>query len=260
MATTSTFAIASRAALKTLFSDGKRPSGADFGTLIDAFVHRGDRDGQAGNPAGADAQDGDTVTLQVGNRHFELQSDDAGNASLTEAQRALLSLSEDGQWRVPAGNAAAPLAVDGWLSAAARVGSYVPSVMAAKPAFPGGDAVAPGKLPANGKWQVVLPAVNGCCAFEIVAHASGAAASGRHAMLHAVVVTSFNGSRKGIRTTRTERGWGWLRRIELSWRPRRSHWFARPTGYDLAIRTHFGYGLDDRGQPAQIRFHITRLW
>ena len=30
----------------------------------------------------------------------------------------------------------------------------------------------PGKLPANGRWQVMLPVVNACCAFEIVAHAS----------------------------------------------------------------------------------------
>jgi len=263
MATTPTSEIASRAALKKLFSDGARPSGADFGILIDSFVHRGERvdeSGEGDTPAGAGALNGDSGTLQVGKRHFGLQNGDAGLASLIEGQRTLLSLGEAGQWRIPAGNVAAPLAVDGWLAAAARVGSYVPSVLAAKPAFPGGDSVAPGKLPANGRWQVMLPVVNACCAFEIVAHASGSSASGRHAMLHAVVVTSFNGSRKGIRITRTERGWSWLRRIELCWRPRRSHWFARPTGYDLAIRTHFDYGRDDSGQAAQIRFHITRLW
>jgi hypothetical protein len=219
MATTPTSEIASRAVLKKLFSDGARPSGADFGLLIDSFEHRGER----ADPGGAR----DTPASGPG---------------------------------APAGNASPPPAADGWLAAAARVGRYVPSMQAAKPPFPDGDAVAPGKLPANGKWQVVLPAVNGCCAFEIVAHASGAAASGRHAMLHAIVMTSFNGSRKGIRITRTERGWSWLRRIELRWRPCRSGWFARPTGYDLAIRTHFGYGLDDSGAPTQIRFHITRLW
>jgi hypothetical protein len=218
MATTPTSEIASRAALKKLFSDGARPSGADFGLLIDSFVHRGER---AANPGGAP------------------NTPPSGAAPSAPPS---------------------PPAADGWLAAAARVGRYVPSMQTAKPPFPDGDAVAPGKLPADGKWQVVLPAVNGCCAFEIVAHASGTAASGRHAMLHAVVVTSFNGSRKGIRITRTERGWSWLRRLELRWRPRRSGWFAHPTGYDLAIRTHFGYGVDDSGAPAQIRFHITRLW
>ena len=202
-------------------------------------------------------------SLQLGHRNFTLGSGDAGLASLTETQRTLLTLDENGRWRVPLGGAAMPLAVDGWLGSAARIGTYAPTVIAtppAVPAFPGGDAVAPGKLPANGKWQVLLPALNGCCAFEIVAHASGTAASGKHAMLHVVVLTSFNGSKKGLRVTHTQRGWGWLRRLEVRWQPRRAHWFQRPTGYDLAIRTHFNYGVDDSGKPVQIRFHITRLW
>ena len=42
MPTTPVSETASRATLKKLFADGARPSGADFGALIDSLVHRRD--------------------------------------------------------------------------------------------------------------------------------------------------------------------------------------------------------------------------
>jgi hypothetical protein len=271
MATTnSSEDITPRATLKKLFADGARPSGADFSAIIDSFVHRSDLNG-AGYPSDssapsdpANAPPAANGTLRVGERSFNLEDELSNVVTLNEGQQTRLALGPDGQWTVPGGGETpVPLKVDGWFGAAARVGTYRGAASSTAPTqvqFPDGTAVAPGKVPADGKWHVVLPALNGCCAFEIVAQASGAVASGRHAILHAIVLTAFNGSRKGLRVTRTARGWSWLRRLELRWQPRRSSWFQSPDGYDLALRTHFGYGNGSDGQPAQIRFHITRLW
>ena len=259
MATTLPADVASRAALKKRFADGARPTGSDFGALIDSFVHRTDPEANGGSPQNGAAAGGDPSPLAIGSRNFDIEDDLAGRIALSEGQQPLLTLDTDGQWTVPAGDAAVPFAVQGWLGASARVGTYG-GTASTTAGFPGGAAVAPGKVPADGKWQVVLPALNGCCAFELVAQVSGAQSAGRKAVLHAVVLTAFNGSRKGLRVTRTSRGWSWLRRLEVRWQPRRAGWFKRPTAYDLAIRTHFAYGVGDDGKPAQIRFHVTRLW
>lgn len=249
----------SRADLKKRFADGARPTGADFGTLIDSFALRGEADAKNGAAPSDDPIGGDPGPFEIGTRGFDVDDDLAGRITLTEGQHTRLALDTDGQWTVPAGEAAVPFVVQGWQGAAGRVGTYGGGPVSAA-AFPGGEAVAPGKVPADGKWQVVLPALNGCCAFELVAQVSGAQSPGRQAVLHAIILTAFNGSKKGLRVTRTSRGWGWLRRLEVRWQPRRAGWFKRPTAYDLAIRTHFAYGVGDDGKPAQIRFHITRLW
>lgn len=259
MATTLPADVTSRAALKTRFADGARPTGADFGALIDSFVHRGDADGGTETSPSNDSPGGDPGPFAVGTRSFDIDDDLGGRIALTEGAQTRLALDTDGQWSVPAGEAAVPFVVQGWLGASARVGTYAGGTASAS-AFPGGAAVAPGKAPADGKWQVVLPALNGCCAFELVAQVSGAQSPGRHAVLHAIILTAFNGSKKGLSVTRTSRGWSWLRRLEVRWQPRRAGWFKRPTAYDLAIRTRFAYGVGDDGKPAQIHFHITRLW
>lgn len=259
MATTLPADVTSRATLKTRFADGARPTGADFGALIDSFVHRGDSNANGAALPSNDPPGGDPGPISVGTRSFDVDDDLAGGIALTEGPHTRLTLDTDGQWSIPAGEAAVPLVVQGWLGMSARVGTYAGGA-ASGSAFPGGAAVAPGKVPADGKWQVVLPALNECCAFELVAQVSGAQSPGRHAVLHAVILTAFNGSKKGLKVTRTSRGWSWLRRLEVRWQPRRAGWFKRPTAYDLAIRTHFAYGVGDDGKPAQILFHITRLW
>lgn len=252
-----------KAQLKDDFSNGSMPTGSNFADLIDSLVHHDELCSSALKSA-MQSKTTDTNaphSLKYGGGIFNLQFDEQGNLLISKSGAVLATLTANQQQWVIAATAQrpSPLAVEGWLRAAGRLGSYNPADRCAQ-TMPPCDDLATLRVDANGKWHPIITDLHGCHAFEIVAHASGLRASRRHAMLHAIVLTSFNGSQQSIQQTHAYKGWDQRRNLCLKWRRRRSGWFRRVTGYDLCIRTGRNYGIDDAGRQASIRYHITRLW
>jgi len=193
--------IKSRQELKGYFSNGMLPDETRFADLIDAMVHRDDR-----QPA--------------------------------PAEPALVQPT------------AAPQD-SGWQRAAGRYGLYMQTPQQDR--LPPIDSKQLASVPADGEYYVIVSELKGCQAFEVVASADGASDSPFHSITHAVAVFSGTGYRSGIRQTSSYQGWNPRRKIRL-------RWFKEYGGYNLSLGTCKDFGMDDDGQPVQIRYHITRLW
>ncbi len=254
--------IKTRAQLKEDFSNGNMPTGAHFAALIDSLVHHDELRSDVFKDSGQNkASRVSSSCAANGSTPFQVRLDEQNNLLVCKEDAVLAVLrAEQQQWVLPASNERpTPLVVEGWQRSAARIGGYDPAASGAT-ALNAADDLTTSQVEADGKWHPILPNLNGCYAFEIVAHACTTRTSRRQAMLHAIVLTSFNGSQQAISQTRICKGWSWRCDLRLKWRKNRSSWWRRPTGYDLCIKTGCNYGVDEAGQKALIRYHITRLW
>jgi len=108
-------------------------------------------------------------------------------------------------------------------------------------------------VPADGRWHKITEALDGCHAFEVVAGA-GRKATGKYALMHAVVLNAYNP--KGLLTR------------FLKKRIRYSHAYYQSRGNKLKLRwvgSNRGYFLElrsncDYGDAIQIQYHVTQLW
>ncbi len=254
--------IKTRAQLKEDFSNGCMPAGGNFAALIDSLVHRDELLSETFKASEADNHNAAKLPC-ISDTEFPLQLefDKNGNVLICQQETILATFNVQQQQWILTENAKhpTPLAVNGWLQAVGRVGGYDPSTEIAKN-MASADAAGTLQVDADGKWHSILPNLYGCHAFEIVAHASGKQASGGHAMLHAIVLTSFSGRMRSIKKTRVCKGWAWRWNLQLKWRKRPSRWFQPATGYDLCLKSRCDYGIDDAGYKVLIQYHITRLW
>ncbi|NCT94929.1 MAG: adhesin [Chitinophagaceae bacterium] len=119
--------------------------------------------------------------------------------------------------------------VDGFAAMQGRVGTYKS-----------------GQVAADGKWQTILEGLDNCSAFEIVAR-TGKKGSGKFAIMHAVAMSAFGGTRGRIRSTSAYYGFFW-NKLKLRWK-------GTTHNYSLQIKTGNNYGAD-----VDIFYKITRLW
>ena len=100
---------------------------------------------------------------------------------------------------------------------------------------------------ANGKWHVIIPKLNYCQAFEIVAR-TGIKNTGKHAVLHAIAVSAFGNSNSSIRKTRA-----WFD----FWKPvvLQLRWSGSTHDYQLELRCK-----QNLGRNVLIKFFVRQLW
>ena len=238
-----------RQSLKLLFGDGTRPNEKNFGSLIDSMLNKAD-DGIAKNfsdgltlaPSGSESdrvisfkqniQDSKplwSIDLLNEKEHKGLGFVDGSD---TQADQFALFLQQGGHIGVGTNAPRVNLDVAGTMGSHMRIGTYVI-----------------GTVPANGAWhRIKFPQtkLSGYHAFEIMAQV-GSKGTGRHALLHALALTTFGRSRHRIRRTQAHYGW-WWNKISIRWR-------GDTDDYWLELKTRTKYP-----EGTQIKYHITKLW
>ena len=249
--------VKSRAELRAMFGNGSRPDQNAFYQLIDSMVHKDDAVDKA-VPGVSGGKSGSNHRITAQNRSWYVYVDAQNNLIVSESDAVRLRLNANNHVNIGAPDAPFALEVDGWTGIPMRVGTYLPEDDA-RHVFPS-NALSKMQVPADGRWHPILSGVSSCQAFEIVASASGSKGSQANAITHAIAVNGNGAGRKSIRQTFSYAGWYWRRRIRFQWQADGGNWFEKATGYTLRIRTGCNYGKGDDGDPATIRFHITRLW
>ncbi len=234
-----------RMSLKTIFSNGSRPSENNFGSLIDSMVNKVDdgisknlKDGLILSPEGNDSERlvsfYDKIQDDNPKWSFNLMKEKAQGLGIVETvteqeNEPRLFLAKGGDIGINTTSPKANLDVNGVLGVNTRIGTYKIDT-----------------VPADGNWHNVITGLNGCCAFEIVAQV-GKEKSGRYALLHANALSTFGHSRNKIKTTQAHYGW-WWNKIAL-------RWTGSTYNYSLQMRTRSNYG-----SGLNIKFYITKLW
>ena len=103
-----------------------------------------------------------------------------------------------------------------------------------------------GEVPGDGQWHVIVPTLNKCQAFEIIAKINKPG-KGMHAMTHAIALNTFNGDGKEINHTYAYYG---SRRDRIKFR-----WTGTDFNYSLEAKT-----CRDYGEGFNIKFYVTNLW
>jgi hypothetical protein len=265
-----------RATLRQYFAAGNLPTEEHFGDLVESMLNMKD-EGFRKTPA-----NGLEVTAAAGRRTLQsfyrendpanpvwalrhgLQGDalqfDHGSAGEDGAMPPLLALRTSGgpaegdgneplTGRVGINTAAPGCALDvaGVLAMQGRRGRYAENVAT--------------QLPADGKPHNLIDKLTGCQAFEVVAGV-GRPDSGRYALLHAVVLNTFNpvvpwwrwlwpgARRRGIRATAAQYGRR-CDRLLLQW----DGTHGKDAQYALQVRTGCDYG-----NGVVIQCSVTQLW
>jgi hypothetical protein len=269
-----------RKSLYDRFRDGSLPTSEDFAALIDSSVNIIDQGFDKTDDSGLQvrtAANGDallsfyrdqnsteslwTTTLEGKDNQFVFRGGSQREPLVTlhrNPQRA------DDQ-RVGIGTRGEPrclLDVAGTVGMQGRLGEPV----VATPAEP---------LVADGRWKTVLGGLAGCQMLEIVAGVAAAPNKGRYALLHAVVMNTYNPSWWttpwfGRRSIRAQHAFYTRRadRLQLCW----SGGHGEGQTYELKIRSGCDYMAEARrqrkreGKPllpeedARIQVYVTRLW
>ncbi|MGA3132389.1 MAG: hypothetical protein ABSD59_16400 [Terracidiphilus sp.] len=248
--------IRSRAELRAMFANGSLPDQNAFSQLIDSMVHKDDAEERlVADSSGGKGGISHRITAQ--NRSWYMYVDAQNNLVVSESDAVRLRLNANDRIDLGVPDAPFALDVDGWAGIPMRIGTYDPED-STRHVFPS-SALTKMQLPADGRWHPVLPGINSCQAFEIVASASGSKSSKASAITHAIAVNA-NGRGNAIRQTVSYEGWDWRYRIRFQWQADGGGWFKKATGYTLRVRTGRNYGKGDDGNPAMIRYHITKLW
>lgn len=241
-------ALKDRDTLKKLFKKGNLPSENSFADVIDSTINKIDdgfsksmKDGLMLSPVGkskkvlsifnkvTDKEPQWSVETDDGNN--ELQNEKQLHFKMGEEAADLLTLND--QFRVGVANGAPKhtLDVQGTLAATTRVGNRSESDLA----------------PADGNWHTIIGGLNYCNMFEVVAR-TGVVKTGKHAMLHAIALSSYGNSNARVKHTHVRFSW---------WRPLRIklRWTGDTYNYSLQIRTTKNLGKD-----AKIKYFVTELW
>ncbi len=246
-----------RLVLKSFFASGKRPSEGDFEDLIDSCINRID-DGFSKSadqafqltPAGNGSlltffKNTQAIKSQIPSWSLTLNTE-ANGLSFDEIQNgkpvSRLFIKEGGNVGIGTANPSFPLEVQGTIGMTGAIGTYLNS-SSAKP------------LAADGEWKVLIPGLQKIRAFEVVAMATGGDGSGKHALLHAIVLSTFGKSKSAI--NKTVARFGPCRdRLEIRWN---GEWDrekkGEQEGYQLQIRTRSNFG-----EKGVIQYHVKNLW
>jgi hypothetical protein len=238
-----------RAELKRYFRNGQVPTETHFAYLIDSVVVQQD-DGIAKNeeegyiisPLGSSNR---LITFYNGMDQIEpffyVDRDNQQSPSLrfisgkqgdSEKSREEASSFFHQDGRVGFGKRCSPdlkTEVQGFIGMEGRKGTY-----------------RQGTVPANGKWHKIAEDLNNCQAFEIIAR-TGKKRSGKFAILHAIALRAFGGSKGRIRKTHSYFGFFW-NKLNVRWR-------GTTHNYWLELRSNRNYG-----SGVNIFYNVGKLW
>ncbi len=240
-------ALKDRDTLKNLFKKGTLPSENSFADIIDSTINKIDdgfsksmKDGLMLSPVGKSKK-----VLSIFNKvtdkepQWSVETEDGRGEKKDETQlhfrtnddESLLALSDKQRIGIKNDAPEHDLDINGTIAMSARVGNRAESTLA----------------PADGKWHTVIGDLNYCTMFEVVAR-TGIVKSGKHAMVHALAMSSYGNSNAKVKHTYVRFSW---------WRPLRIklRWTGDTYNYQLQIRT-----TKDLGKNAMIKYHVTELW
>lgn len=236
-----------RNSLKALFSAGSRPGESNFSSLIDSTVNIVDDgisknldDGLILSPEGNESERLISFYKNIQDEQpqwsIELNNENQNGLGFvepvpgkTEEANTRMFLQQGGKIGVGTVVPKTNFEVVGTLGMQSRVGTYKLAT-----------------VPADGKWHTIIPDLNGCHAFEIVAQV-GKQKSGKYALLHAIAMSTFGKSKSKIKTTQAHYGW-WWNKIAL-------RWTGSTYNFSLQMKSRSSYG-----NQQEIKFHITELW
>lgn len=233
--------IVSRNELKKSFSSGSTPTQDDFFNFIDSVIHKkedglfSDEHGLRILPTGSSKKVisfFNTVNLNspIWSLEYVARSQTLYDLNFVNNEgKSLFFANIDGNIGIGTENPNTKLDVAGNISSYGRRGSYKQ-----------------GEVPGDGKWHPIVPMLNKCQAFEIIAKINKPG-KGLHAITHAIALNTFNGQGKEINHTYAYYG-GRRDRIKFRW-----------------VGTDFNYSLEaktcrDYGEGFNIKFYITNLW
>jgi hypothetical protein len=244
--------ILTRADLENLFKDGKIPAEADFKSLIDSMINILDDGFSKTEKNGFEIKLTDQkyqrfISFFKDRNDFNIffsveKSEDASCIILkpgmpdedTESatgfyfgKNGSLGIGKKAQY--PAG-----IDVNGFAAMKGRMGTYKPAVQVE-------EALA------DGKWHTIIPHLDHCNGFEIIARV-GIVGTGKFAMMHAIALATFGRAKGRIRKTSSHYGFFW-NKLTLRWKANDTH------DYSLQIKTRSNYG-----NGAVISYKITQLW
>jgi len=153
-----------------------------------------------------------------------------------------------------------------------RLGQFDPSAESRPQPLDRKELMESCRRPADGQWYPLIPRLNDCYAFEVVACASGMMKPGHHAVTHAIALTSF-AAHANVRQTFSQeyppigwRLWRWPQRLLCQFLRHRClrrvefRWCRHGDGVTLEVRSNTSFGRDHEGAQVAIACHITRLW
>jgi hypothetical protein len=234
-------AIASRVQLKKAFEKGAIPTQQDFSNLIDSMIHKqedgliSEDEGLRLSPKGSDRRlltffdnlNGFKPTWAL--EQYPKNSPEFGLNLVDQQGESKLFIRYDGNVGIGTINPTNKLDVNGNMSMHGRRGTYMS-----------------GQVPGDGSWYTITPKLSQCHAFEIIAKVSKAG-RGLHAMLHAVALSTFKGSKSPI--TKTHAYYNSFRdKMDI-------RWVGTNFNYALQIKTKRNYGAGN-----MISYYITNLW
>ena len=232
--------IRNRDTLKKIFSEGQRPTEADFENLIDSTVNILD-DGFSKNTrmgiklAPLSDKEGTVMTfLQDSSSElirWEIAVIDHKDLRISKREgdkmaEELIVLKNNGDIEIGSENKQVRIA--GTLRTESRKGSYLEK-----------------SVPADGKWHDVTDYQEGICAYEVVA-ACGKRLTGKHAVIVAMATHCY-GSKARIRKISSHYG-SFMNRLRL-------RWVKKDNSCKLQVRTYFIFG-----EGVKIHCNLTRLW
>jgi len=248
-------AIKNRDTLKNYFQRGSVISEKQFVDLIDSSMNIIDNgidvnpeDGLRLNPTGMyskilsfferKSKTNANYSIKINDRNIEGLSVNNSN------DKSLLKISQD-KIGVKTDEPIHDFHVNGVMASKSRVGTY---------AF--------GNVPANGKWHKITKKLDGINIFEVVATASGEINSGNYSALHAIVLSTFGGSKSRNKIKVLNAYWneyGLLGKL-FSKRKIKIRWSGTLHNYFLELKTSGDWTINPKtNNPYDINFNVTRL-
>lgn len=241
-------AMKDRATLENYFKSGSMPTQAHFEHLIESTVNKID-DGfsktQENGLMLATVGDAEKVislyenieddqaqwSILLDKYHKEEHNKDGMHFVVPTSGQTVLSLDQEGKVGVNETNPQSTLHVNGWSASKGRMGCYATS----------------SEVPANGEWHPIVEGLDHCQGFELVAR-TGIKDTGKHALLHAVAMSSFGKSFSRIRRTHSRYSFWIPCRLQVRWR-------GDVHDYRLELRCK-----QDLGPGVMIKYYLTQLW
>lgn len=258
-----------RSTLTHFFRHGARPSADQFGDLIESTVNQiddgFDKTAENGFEISSLGTYDSLISFFRASRPekalwtigYDQERDKLLFKKLdqTERARTVLSLSPDGKVGINRKDPECHLDVEGPVRSAGRIGVVPPVPLRGekekdKPAGP--------VVLADGQWHDITGPLEGCNALEVMAGV-GVRGTGRHALLHAIAMNTYNP--RGLffnflwrkNRIRCQHAYFSARgnKLQLRW----AVWSDKDRTYGLQLRSRCDYG-----EGVYIRYYLTDLW
>ena len=237
-----------RKTLKAYFENGSLPSEAQFADLIDSMLSMRDEGFEKTPEEGfkiAQLPEGRLISffedIAIDPPLWSMKIDRESNrkklAFLNEKDKAIFTLTPEGQVGINQDQPAFDLTVGGTVASRGRIGVSDDHKY---------------RVLADGKWHAITKVLKGCNAFEIMAGV-GKKGTGKYALMHALALKTFD-ARGKIVYHQAHYG-SRCNRLKLRWRKKPDK------QYRLQLKTSSCYGTcDKQPKPVEVKYYITRLW